>query len=380
MPKPKLAFYCQYVSGVGHLNRALLLIRELVRDFEVHLLIGGPRIPYLDFRHPDLVWHFLSPIHSETFLEGQDRKVFQARERELARISADFCFAGVVTELFPFGRKKFREEVLAFLAAVKRKNPECRVIASMRDIFVARPKQEKYERQVIACIAEFYDRILVHSDPEILPLERSFAQTEPFREKIRYTGYVVEAIDRGAEVAKEVDVIVSNGGGGRHDGFLLQVAQAARALPEFSFAFYLGKFTGEGTEVELRASVAGLPNVQVSGAVSNFRERMRAAKLSISLGGYNTVMNLLGTSVRGLVLPCADDNEQSERLEIFAKLGLLEVLRPADLNVERLAARIRTELHAEPRQVPISLEMDGAANTRLALSTVVSPARIELTS
>jgi predicted glycosyltransferase len=49
----KVMLYCQYLTGMGHLVRSTEIIKELVHDFEVCLINGGPPIP--GFQIPEAV-------------------------------------------------------------------------------------------------------------------------------------------------------------------------------------------------------------------------------------------------------------------------------------------------------------------------------------
>ena len=70
-------------------------------------------------------------------------------------------------------------------------NPRPRVLCSIRDILVASSKPERiaeaHER-----VLGHYDAVLVHGDPELVPLDDSWPLDERIRPLIRYTGYVDE--------------------------------------------------------------------------------------------------------------------------------------------------------------------------------------------
>jgi predicted glycosyltransferase len=69
----------------------------------------------------------------------------------------------------------------------------------------------------------------------------------------------------------------------------------------------------------------------------DFLAELAAADLSVSMGGYNTTMNLLAAEVPALVWPFARNREQGMRAGRLARLGALELLGEADLNPSRLA-------------------------------------------
>ena len=63
------------------------------------------------------------------------------------------------------------------------------------------------------------------------------------------------------------------------------------------------------------------------------------------MAGYNTCMNILSAGATAMVWPFAQNREQRQRAEALADLGLLEVLEDADLDPERLAAKMTAALN-----------------------------------
>ena len=75
----------------------------------------------------------------------------------------------------------------------------------------------------------YYDRLLVHGDPQVAGFERSFGATPRLAGKLHYTGYVVQDLPAADSDAGAGEVLISAGGGatGQH---LLEMAIAARPL------------------------------------------------------------------------------------------------------------------------------------------------------
>jgi predicted glycosyltransferase len=83
------------------------------------------------------------------------------------------------------------------------------------------------------------------------------------------------------------------------------------------------------------------------------------------MGGYNTIMDILCTGVRALVLPVTsnEDTEQTVRAAKLQTFGVLKVLRPEALAPEPLAATILEALRTKPGKV--TLKLDGADQSAL---------------
>ena len=89
---------------------------------------------------------------------------------------------------------------------------------------------------------------------------------------------------------------------------------------------------------------------------------LAAADLSVSMGGYNTSMNLLVCGVPALVWPFGLNQEQRLRARRLAERGALKMLNDDDLEPDRLS-RIMLEALSEPHPGKLDIDLDGAANT-----------------
>src|SRR5205085_1567169 len=79
----------------------------------------------------------------------------------------------VVTELFPFGRRILAGEFMALVDAARAFAPRPLIVASVRDILACPTKSERIE-ETHRRIGELYDAVLVHGDPNLVSLERSW--------------------------------------------------------------------------------------------------------------------------------------------------------------------------------------------------------------
>src|SRR3546814_20208934 len=96
-------------------------------------------------------------------------------------------------------------------------------------------------------------------------------------------------------------------------------------------------------EDDFRASAASAPDgVAVERARSDFVDLLCRARLSISQGGYNTLMEVLATGVPGVVVPFAGGSEtaQTQRARMLAAEGLVTVVAEDGLDPARLAVEI----------------------------------------
>lgn len=391
----RILVYCQHVLGMGHLFRCLELVRALHRH-EVLLVTGGPEVP-VDLsgaehvRHERLPGLEMDPHFSalRPTTQGADLDTVQAeRKARLLDLLAAFRPQVLLVELFPFGRRAFGFELLPLLAEAARQG--CRRVCSLRDILVEKKDQAGFESRVLARLNPHFDLLLVHADPTVCTLEQTFSRVADIRPAIAYTGYVARAPEPGAGAALRAEQglgpedlqLVAAIGSGSVGGELLEASLEASALLARTRPHRLRIFGGplldEARFAALCARARSLPHVVVERFSPRYPAWLAAADLSLSLGGYNTVLSLAAAGTPGLVLPFAQNREQRMRALQLQARGYLRLLTPEDLDPERLAALVTRELGvaresagARPR-----LELQGARNTARCLEGLQAPPQV----
>ncbi len=374
----KIIQYCQHVLGIGHLFRSLEICRAL-SDHEVVLVSGGPEVEaklpdhVREVRLPDLQ---MNPEFKGLFSSRKDSSLEQIKADRQKCLSALFESENpdvFLVELYPFGRKAFRFELDPVLEELKGGNlPSCGVICSVRDILVEKENQVKHETRVVKTLNKYFDAVLVHADPNLAQLDETFDQCEEIQIPVIYTGYIARRIKTDAAQKKrrrlcigddELLIVCSAGGGNVGAPLLAATVKAFNHLT-VEKKCYLKVFTGpflEPTDFDNLRNMAGT-NVQIERFASDFLVYLAAADLSISMGGYNTTMNILTTGVPALVWPFVQNREQRLRAGRLAKEGLLTVLEDDDLHPQHLAGLMDSIL-AAPNSSHVKFNLDGAVNT-----------------
>lgn len=367
---PTLLFHCHHSLGMGHLVRSLHLVDALRQHFHIVLLSGG-RVP-ADIVVPagvDLVQLPALALEGNARLHGADPRcdVDQARTARRERILAafnQFRPAVVMIELFPFGRKKLRDELLPLLDAARKASWRPLVLCSLRDILVhARKDQALHDERAVRTVNTWFDAILLHADAAFARLEDSCSAAAHLTRPIHYTGFVT-GTSSGVEPTARRPYILVSAGGGIVGKALLETALAAHRLTYqrtgTGLRLVTGPFYPETDLAQLLASAQGMPAVEIVRSLPSLVGDMRTAAASISQCGYNTAMELLRTGVPALVVPYAEglENEQTVRAERLAALGLIRVLPASRLTPEVLAG----EMARLPSFVPSprTLALDGA--------------------
>ncbi len=368
----KVLFYCQHLLGIGHVTRSLSIVNELSKSFAVTYVQGGPEVPLRPVAVVKKVQ--LDPLlmreSDSTLYDPLEKRsveeIFQSRKNQLSALGA---FDAIVIELFPFGRRKFRKEVFHLLEEMKKKNSKVKVFCSVRDILVAKPNGEKRDMEVAEAVNKYFDGVWVHADQQLISFADTFSQEEKIRDKIQYTGFVAEpSKPQAKERAKEV--LLSLGGGSVGEELYRAAIAVVPEFPEYTFRFVFGPYTSQTLRQELTARLANFKNrVEFCELLPNFEEELSRSALSLSMAGYNTVMNLVNTRTPALVLTYDANEEQITRARLLEKKGFLGVLQPKDLQPKVLAEKIRERLRLPyPEVLP---DLKGTEKCRIFLEAAL---------
>lgn len=373
-------FYVQHLLGIGHLKRAATIARAMQRaGLEVTLVSGGPTVPGLDVggarmvqldavRAGDLYFKVLLDDGGQPIDDGFRRR---RRDRLLATLHETRPHL-VVTELFPFGRRQLRSELLPLIEAAWAMQPRPAVVSSVRDILVEPPKPERVV-EMVELADRWYDLVMVHGDQSLIAFDRTFPLAERIRSRIRYTGYVVEPPPADRSDAGIGEVIVSAGGGALSEPLLAAALQARplTRLRDAGWRLLAGPALDDDAFARLR--YAAPDGVTVERSRGDFTTLLANCRLSVSQGGYNTVMEVLATRCRALVIPYAGgrETEQTLRARLLAERGALTVLDERAMTLESLVAGIESALDA-PRPDAASIDIGGAEATAHMLAALAA--------
>jgi len=386
---PRAFVYVQHLLGIGHLQRAAVLSRALAaRGFDVTLASGG-RMPPAMAR--DLASSGVQPLQLppasaadltfKVLHDERGRPVDAAwKERRKAALLEGFRAAGaqlLMIELFPFGRRQMRFELLPLLEAAASAAPRPAIVCSVRDILGGLKSPERRE-EALALAERYFDRVLVHADEKVVAFERTFPEARRIAARVVHTGYVAAAAPAAPGEAGRNEVVVS-AGGGAVGARLLEAAIGARALGSLrgcTWRLLAGDNLPEEDFRRLGALAARERGVVLERSRADFTALLANCALSVSQAGYNTLLETVSAGARAVVVPFSGghETEQALRARCFAERGLLEVLDEAALSAQALAAAIERSL-ARARPPRGAIDLDGARRSAELLVALIEERR-----
>lgn len=371
-------FYVQHLLGIGHQKRAATLARAMERHgLKVTFVSGGMAVPGLDTGDANFVQ--LPPLRAEDIYfrrlvdekgEEADEAFKTARKEQLLSLFESERPRALLIEMFPFGRRQMRFELRPLLEAARAATPRPLILSSVRDILVEPPKRERIT-EMIDWMKRVFDFALVHGDPKLIPFDETFPPMEEIADQVVYTGYVVdESVDRPPHPRDGRDeILVSTGGGAVSEALVTAALAASQSLTDSleplkncRWRILIGHSLPDN---EFQAFQAQAPeNVLVQRSRPDFTSLLPNCRLSISQGGYNTVMEVLRAGCPRVIVPYSGglETEQTLRARLLAERGALTLVEEQDLTADSLIQAVTAEFGRSGSK-DLELNTDGGANT-----------------
>jgi predicted glycosyltransferase len=373
----RVMFYSHDTFGLGHIRRTQK-IANAISDGQKSILIAcssplansfssKPGIEYLNLPG------FAKQVSGEYLPRSMNIPL-----EEFTALRANLLLAAVksfrpdmlIVDKEPLGVKG---ELLPTLRHVRDAGMPTRLVCGFRDILDEREKiEEEWTRKgVIKALGEFYDTLLVYGEKAHFDFEREYNLPEHLGRKVIHTGYVQpkESLEKeffALDFPRDRPVVTFTLGGGG-DGWeyidkFLTMLEERLAGDDLNFVLLMGPFANQPLVERAKRLEAARTNVRVMGFTSNSIGLFERSRLVISMGGYNSVCELLHLRKYPLILPrVTPREEQLIRARVFKARGLCDFIHPADLSPISLSVKIRELVDFDRSAVP-SFETNGIDN------------------
>lgn len=363
----RVLIYVQHLLGIGHVRRMVLVANALdAQGAEVLFVTGGAPVPHIRpepgvellqlpaISAADVDFSGLVDDHGEPV----DDWLKQQRTDMLIAAVQDFTPDIILVEMFPFGRRQMRFELLPMLESAREMSPRPRIVSSVRDIINSRPHRMA---EMFGWLNTCFDEVLVHSDPDLFDLAESVPGLDQFTGRVRYSGYITPpaARDEFRLDGEAGEILVSAGGGAVGENLFDLAATTAGRMPNLKWRF---RHRAQETPARLAHWRRLAPVAVFEPVGSNFLHQLQHAGLSISQAGYNTVCDLFRTGCRSILVPFAggSETEQTRRSERLSSRGF--AVLPPGASTDKLGELIHRTLQAPPPDIR-DIRMDGAAES-----------------
>lgn len=388
--------YSHDTYGLGNIRRMLAIcehLLEAIPELSILLVSGSPvvhsfRIPArLDYIKLPCIERDRGGVISNKYLSDITTEESVKLRSELIKTAAiNYKPDLVLVDKKPYALKGELRDTLDSLKTIL---PSTKVVLLLRDILDTPEKTiaEWNENGYYEGIEAFYHRILVVGMQEIFDVTKEYRFPESISKKVSFCGYIRrEAGCKTPEVLRqelqvkpdEKLVLVTPGGGG--DGYKL-------------VSTYLSGMTRLGDDPKIKSIIISGPEMplQQQQEISEIAARnnsirfieftddlnsyMSAADVVVSMGGYNTVCEILSLNKKAVVVPRTRPVlEQWIRASRMARLGLFKAVHPDELAPEILIRAVLEQLnHNDHRISPIEriVDLDGSPRITRHISALL---------
>jgi predicted glycosyltransferase len=365
-----ILMYSHDTYGLGHIRRTLAIATNLLGPrVNILILTGSPIAGRFSF--PDQIDFVRIPgMIKKTNDEYQPLSIkinakhaLDIRRNIITATAKTFQPHLFIVDKEPLGLKK---EVLPTLQWLRRCRPDTKAILGLRDIMddAASVIQDWQEKDVYRILEELYSEIWVYGIQDFYDPIKEYQISDNISRKMLFTGYIPRKVPSQTaidNIRKENRiepgdklVVVTTGGGG--DGYtvmhtyLAMLEGAAGALP-FKSVLITGPFMPkqERKMVFKRAKRLG---VRTYHFYRQMEKIFAAADVVVSMGGYNTLCEILNQGTVSLVIPREiPRKEQLLRAQAFSGHNLVDYIPWGEFTPEQLKKKILTLLDKpEPYQ------------------------------
>lgn len=362
--KRKIVVYSHDTFGLGNIRRMLVIAKSLVesdQNTSVLILSGSPMLHA--FRIPPGIDYIKLPCLTRTMQGGYEAKYLDISYDNILRLRSNIIQSAILDfdpDLILVDKKPFGvgDELSNALEELRCQGHRAKLVLLLRDILDSPESTIRVWQKngYHHAIQSFYDQVLVVGSPEIFDLRKEYQFPSESHEKVRFCGYIAREAGRTSRqqlrqqlgFGNERLILVTTGGG--EDGYhllrcYLQGLRRQKSLANTRTLVICGPEMIESQRNHIHAMINDCSNVMVQNFTDDMMACMDAADLVISMGGYNTVCELLTLRKRAIVVPrVMPVQEQWIRVERMSKLGLLRAIHPEHVTPKVLMDTVQEEL------------------------------------
>ncbi len=366
-PIYNILMYSHDTYGLGHIRRSMAIASHLSgKEVNILIITGSPiagryTLPeQVDFvRIPGMIKKTNDEYHSLS-IRLDPEQALHIRKNIIAATAEAFRPDLFIVDKEPLGLKR---EVLPTLKWFREFLPDTKTVLGLRDILDESPVvcKDWESKDVYRYLEELYDEIWVYGNREIYDPIAEYKIPASLEPRIRFTGYIPrkhwsQRIRRKIRkryriMDEDAFILVTAGGGGDGCELLEHYLSMHEFFPTtlpFKTLMITGPFMPKSSRVKIskKASQYGIKTMPF---LPQMEQLIGAADLVISMGGYNTICEILSQQTPALIVPRETPRkEQLIRAEKLTEKGLIDYIPWTEVNSQFLRDKIVTILEKTP--------------------------------
>lgn len=375
----KLMVYSHDAFGLGNIRRMVAICDYLLKaipSISILVVSGSPALhqlrlpPGLDYIKLPCLGRDEQGNMGVRFLRTELQDTLTLRGELIRTAAANFQPDVLLVDKKPNGLWGELQLALDYLA---QRLPQTRLVLLLRDILdhpdatIAQWQTENYYSLTEAR----YDQVWIVGTPDIFDAPRAYQFPPELAAKTRFMGYIRRGMGlrHPTEVRRSFNltpnakfVLVTPGGGG--DGYRL-VDTYLKAIDALNVGTPIVSLIVGGPEMathqkqDLLHRIHQGPDLHWLEFTDDLASYMTATDVVVSMGGYNTVGEILTLQRRALIVPRVHPvEEQWIRAQRMAELGLFTAIHPDQLTQSLFAQALRQELQTPAATSTYALDLN----------------------
>jgi len=256
-----------------------------------------------------------------------------------------------------------QNELAPVLEVLRRRANRPKLVLLLRDILDDPKKTAEiwHKNNYHQIINELYDRVLILGSREVFDTVREYGFPVTSQIKSHFCGYVAKQRPRRSAIdiheslnAGNRKILLVTAGGGEDGQKIFHTALDAIERYRLNDTYLCLLFPGpemHRTDPDaVNKRIQCTPNAMKMNFSGDFIGYLEAADVVVSMGGYNTVTELMTVDTPAVIIPRVEPcSEQWMRAKKFYHMGLIEMIHPRLLEPERLVKAIQKAGTKQPR-------------------------------
>jgi predicted glycosyltransferase len=388
----RIVLYSHDTMGLGHVRRNLLIAQTLATcHLQANVLIvSGAREAGNFITPPGVEIMVLPSVKKETDGNYQSKRL-KISLNDLIDIRGKIICSGIsafepnllIVDNVPRGVSCELDQTLEYLQL----HGNTRCVLGLREVqdTPATVFREWSLKQNENAILNYYDEVWVYGDASLYDPVKEYGFSPDVAAKVIYTGYLDQKRrleigyqdnaddDTGVPGLSQEPFVLCMVGGGQDGAHLAQIFIEAELPRGVKGILLTGPYMEEKFRRDLSRDAAKKKHMRVLNFVSEPDLLLERADCVISMGGYNSVTEILSFEKRALIIPrVVPRKEQLIRAQYLEKIGAIDMLHPDQLDPHALTMWIKSNTGQLPKKNRDHIDMGGLTQIPKMIETLLT--------